>query len=141
MDDIAIGEPITEGDICRILGSRRTVRRKSGDEFLRGPIPLPWLARAAALRGKALAVGIAIWFKHGATKGKPVKASASLLDKLKVNRKSGYRALESLESAGLINVQRQAGRAPIVNIVAVSPAPDGTISGGYRHLVGHFSRW
>ena len=38
------------------------------DLFLKGPIPLPWLAVAATLPGKALAVGIIIWFLQGIQK-------------------------------------------------------------------------
>jgi hypothetical protein len=38
-----------------VLSSKRT------DRFLKGPVPMPWLATAARLPGKALAVGIALW--------------------------------------------------------------------------------
>jgi hypothetical protein len=51
---------------------------KPGQEFLCGPVPLPWLRRAATLRGKALAIGIALWFKAGVTKRGEVKATGTL---------------------------------------------------------------
>jgi hypothetical protein len=91
--------------------------RKRRKEFLRGPIPLGWLHKAAQLRGKALAVGIALWFKAGVTKQFVVKASNTLWSKLGINRKSAYRALTALEHAGLVSVERHAGRAPVVKIL------------------------
>ena len=88
-----------------------------GREFVRGPIPLVWLHKAASLRGKALAVGIALWFKVGITKQREIKASNALWRKLGIHRKSAYRALAALERAGLVAVDRHAGRAPIVVIL------------------------
>ena len=88
------------------------------------PCPLPWLRRAATLRGKALAVGIALWFKAGVTKRAEVKATGTLWEKLGIHRKSAYRGLSALETAGLITIVRHAGRAPLVTILEVTSAPD-----------------
>ena len=33
--------------------------------FIRGPLPLPWFARASQLSGKALHVGVLVWFRSG----------------------------------------------------------------------------
>lgn len=38
-----------------------------GKTFLKGPIPLPWLQGAARLPGKALHVGVVLWFLSGLT--------------------------------------------------------------------------
>ena len=59
-------------------GRRRLPRHQPGEEFLRGPIPLAWLGRAAALRGKTLAVARALWFKAGMNnrqQAQPVKVT------------------------------------------------------------------
>jgi hypothetical protein len=90
---------------------------KSGGRFLRGPVHLDWLSRAAALPGRSLHVAIAVWFMAGLKKTRvvPVSNITGLLFGLDRNAK--YRALEWLETANLISVERQVGRAPVVTIL------------------------
>ena len=115
--------PLTQDRIAAAMQKGRTKlpRHTPGQEFLRGPIPLAWLAQAAALRGKALAVALAIWFKAGATKCPTVRLGRALLVKVSVSRKAGYRGLAALESAGLVVVERHPGRCPVVTICDVAP--------------------
>jgi hypothetical protein len=40
---------------------KRPYRPRRAERFLRGPVPWPWLVRAMALPGKALAVGLILW--------------------------------------------------------------------------------
>ena len=84
--------------------------------FLRGPIPLAWLDRAAALPGKALHVALALWWLHGVTKGKSFKLTQRALDFLHVSRDATDCGLARLEHAGLIQVERRSGQRPIVLI-------------------------
>ena len=108
--------------IDRILASRpRKLRRRQTGKFLKGPVPLAWLARAAALPGKALAVGVALWFEHGIAGRKEIAAGRGLLDQVNVNRKAGYRALRSLETAGLVSVDRHIGQCPRVKLRKAQP--------------------
>ena len=86
--------------------------------FLRGPIPLNWLGSAAALPGKTLHVGIALWWLHGMAKGKPFKLTQKALQTLNVERDAASAALVRLEQAGLIRVERQSGQRPTVSMVA-----------------------
>mgnify|MGYP002526675275 CR=1 FL=1 len=95
------------------------VWRRQG-EFLCGPIPLPWLIPAAALPGKALAVGVALWFKAGVSRTHTVPASGSLLRRFGVGSGARARGLRLLENAGLIEVERHVGRCPVVTICDVS---------------------
>ena len=88
-----------------------------GGKFLKGPIPWPWLSQAGRLQGHALHVGIALWFLAGLKKVGTVTLSSSVLEDLGVSRFSGYRALQALESAGLISVDRHTGRNPLVTIL------------------------
>jgi hypothetical protein len=90
-----------------------------GEEFLRGPIPLVWLSRACRLSPKALAVGLALWFKAGMSKNSPeVVASPGLLKRFGVMaRRTQYQALSNLERAGLVAVDRGRGRCPRVTIL------------------------
>lgn len=85
--------------------------------FLRGPVPLEWLGRAAALPGKTLNVAIALWWRHGITKGKPFKLTQQALKYLHVERDAAGAGLVRLERAGLIKVERRAGQRPIISIV------------------------
>jgi hypothetical protein len=92
-------------------------RLKSGGRFLRGPIPLDWLSRAAALPGRSLHVAIAVWFMAGLKKTAVVPVSNITGLQFGLDRNAKYRALEWLENASLISVERRAGRAPIVTIL------------------------
>lgn len=93
-------------------------------EFLKGPIPLDWLGRAAKLPGKAsLATALAIMFEVGRRRSQEIVLTTAILLRFGVNRKAKYRALIQLENAGLISVVRQPRRNPLV---AVLPINDGT---------------
>ena len=85
-------------------------------KFLRGPVPLAWLQRAAELRGKALAVGLALWFLRGCQKRWTVRLTRRTLQRFAVGRKPGYLGLKNLEAAGLVRVRRRVGRSPVVTI-------------------------
>lgn len=111
-------QPLRQETIDAILKTGQSVRRrKSGGEFLRGPIPMAWLAKAARLRGRALAVGLGVWFKAGLTKQREVQLSGSVLRRLGLHRRVGYRGLAALEGAGLVSVDRHSGRCPVVTIL------------------------
>ena len=90
-----------------------SVRRS---EFLRGPVPMWWLSRAAALPGKALAVGIALWFRVGVNGDAQVRLSGPLLERVGVGRKASYGALKTLAASGLITVRGGRGRRPVVTV-------------------------
>jgi hypothetical protein len=92
---------------------------KKGNQFLRGPIPLDWLSRAAAQPGRSLHVAIAVWFMAGLKKTNVVPISNITSLQFGLDRNAKYRALEWLENANLISVERRAGRAPIVTILEV----------------------
>lgn len=88
--------------------------------FLKGPIPMAWLSKAAKLPGKALNVGIAIWWLHGMSKTKPFKLTGKALDQLDISRDAASSALKRLEAQGLIRVQRAPGQRPAVEILSVA---------------------
>ena len=88
--------------------------------FLKGPIPLAWLNEAAKLPGKALNVGIAIWWLAGMSKTTAFKLTGKALDQLNISRDAASSALKRLESQGLIRVQRAPGQRPTVEILPVA---------------------
>jgi len=88
-------------------------------KFLRGPVPLDWLRRAAELPGCALAVGLALWFLHGCMNQPTVKLTRQTLELFGVKRQAGYLGLKNLEKSGLIRADRHPGRCPIVTILSL----------------------
>lgn len=97
----------------------RLPRHRRGERFLKGPIPWDWLTGAGRLPGKALHVGLAIWHRAGLNCGATVSISLSgLMRELGVQRDAGRRGLQALEDAGLVKVERHAGRKPVVTILS-----------------------
>jgi hypothetical protein len=93
--------------------------------FIKGPLPMPWMERAARLPGKALAVGLLLWFQKGMLGDKPITVSTSLLKRFGVGRKAAGRALTAMARLGLIHADRTAGRLARVRIIPTPPSvPD-----------------
>lgn len=88
-----------------------------GGRFIKGPIPLDWIGRAACLPGKTLHVALALQYLAGLQKTHTVKLGAKALAVLGVARDAKYEALDRLQEAGLIAVERARGRAPVVTIL------------------------
>jgi len=87
-------------------------------QFLKGPIPLDWISRAAKIPGKsALAVGIALWFQAGRTKNKTVVLTSKVMQHFAPNRRAKYEGLKLLEEHNLIQVYRQKSKNPEVTIL------------------------
>jgi hypothetical protein len=98
--------------------SQKPPRHKPGGKFLKGPIPWEWVTISAKLPGKALQVGMVIWFLAGIKNSRTVALSGKTLEGLGVSRYAGYRGLKGLEEANLVTVNRHTGRNPIVTILA-----------------------
>jgi hypothetical protein len=123
----AVPAPIRAARVRQLKPRTRTVAG-----FLKGPIPWPWLMRAAQLPGQAFKVGVAIWHLAGLKKKHTVALSlTSLYEELAVHRDAARRGLSALEAAGLVSVQRHAGRKPIVTILGADTG-DSTASNDAR---------
>jgi len=81
-----------------------------------------WLRAAAKLPGKALAVGVWLWFSSGLTRCPTIKFSVGHLEDWGVPPTTARRALKSLEGAGLVKVERHAGRKALITL---NPAGQG----------------
>jgi hypothetical protein len=88
-----------------------------GEKFLKGPIPLIWLTNAAKLPGRALHVGISLWYLSGLKKTHEVKLTNVVLAKFGVKKDAKRRGLEALEEAGLVSIKRRKNKNPIVTIL------------------------
>lgn len=100
-------------------------RHKSGEHFLRGPIPMSWLCAAsiASGHGSGFNVAMVIWYLSGLNhQARTVKLRGSALRKMGIKRHASYRGLQALESAGLVSVERHPGRSPVVTILSAEVA-------------------
>ncbi len=84
---------------------------------------LDWLMTAAQLPGKSLHVSVALWAIGELQNSRVVALSNSISLRFGLDRNAKYRALAWLEEAGLISVERKAGRAPLVTILECRSAP------------------
>jgi hypothetical protein len=75
-----------------------------------------WLERAARLPGKSMHLAVVLLRIVGAEPTHRVELSNLACERFGLNRNAKYRALRSLEDAGLIAVRRKLGRSPIVTI-------------------------
>jgi hypothetical protein len=95
---------------------RQPPRHRPGELFLKGPIPWTWLTIAAKLPGKALHVGMAIWFLSGVKRSAKVKLPRNTLAELGISRYAARRALLALEKAGLVSVVRSTGVKAVITL-------------------------
>lgn len=88
-------------------------------KFIRGPINLLWIQRAAVLPGRVLHVAVALRYQDGFKRGAQFRIQPSIMRGFGVSPSSLSRALVALERAGLVKVSRATGRAAEVVILSV----------------------
>ena len=81
------------------------------------PVPDAWLETARRLPGKALKIASILWRKSVMLDGAAVNITSNDLIEMNVDRSAKRRALDALESAGLIRVERRNGANPIVTVI------------------------
>jgi hypothetical protein len=96
---------------------KRPAQRRRGKWFLKGPIPGEWLGQAARLPGRVLHVALALCYLAGMEKSPCVKPTWATWKRFGVTPDAGRRGLTALERAGLVSVDRHAGRCPVVTIL------------------------
>jgi hypothetical protein len=88
---------------------------RKADLYLRGPVPLAWLRRAAALTPSALVAALALAFQRGLAGTPEIKISAARFRDLGVERTAKDRGVAALVEAGLVEVKDgKPGRAKTV---------------------------
>lgn len=90
---------------------------KTGEPFLRGPIPMDWLHQAAKLGVSPLWVGCLLWHLAGLKKSSAFLVSNFHLNRWGIERRAKSRALKVLSDAGLITVAGRGKRSPRVTII------------------------
>jgi hypothetical protein len=102
--------------------------KRQSTRYLR-PVPLVWLQAAARLPGRALQVGLALWYLVGVTKSTTVRLSSVRLVGFGVDRSAKRRALTALAGAGLIALDQAPGRNPVVTVITDLPAGADALDG------------
>jgi hypothetical protein len=100
------------------LKAAAPVKRKKADPFVKVPL---WWAEAAAKATRTPKALVWIELLHTAWKAKSATFSfpSGKLRKGGANRHAKRRALEELEAAGLVTIERCRGKNPIVSLVAL----------------------
>jgi len=95
----------------------RPIKRQSEakDPYVR-TIPLSWVYLASGLPGKALHVGIVIWFLSGVNKSQTITLTRKTLKNFGLTPETGRRGLLALESAKLVRVERRGKKSPRVTL-------------------------
>lgn len=95
-------------------------RRRPQEPFLRGPVPMPWLAKAQTLTKAAMGVAIALWFQKGVRgQSGPVKVTGAVRRHMGLSNDQARRGIQALAAAGLLRVRQGGrGRCTVVEIVA-----------------------
>lgn len=95
------------------------VEKRQSEPFLKGPIPISWLNRAACLPGKAINVALAIRWLSDMNNGKPIKLTRKALEFFSVSPDAASDAIRRLECEGLIKVERHLGQRPMIKMLPV----------------------
>ena len=99
--------------------NRRSQKQPHG-EFLKGPVPMSWIRTVGKLPGKALSVGVVLFFLAGLKRSTVrIQLSSRELLKIGVNRFAKYRALKTMADAGLITVDSHIGLSPVITILNI----------------------
>lgn len=86
-------------------------------KFLKGPVPLDWLTAAARLPGKAINVGIALWWLAGMSKTGILKLTRQSQLALHLSKDAERDGLRRLQQAGLIELTARPGQRHSVRII------------------------
>jgi hypothetical protein len=100
-------------------------KTRSRQPFFRGPIPLNWLSAAACLPGRTLHVALALRHTAALQKSLTIKVPRRMRETFGISDGLYGLALRRLEGAGLVSVERENGRAPVVTINSLTDTQEG----------------
>jgi hypothetical protein len=112
-----IGSPL-EKEIETEVSRKSKVRHQG--RFLKGPIPMHLIAKAAKLPGQALALYLAVHHQTTLTCKDLVTLPSNLLAELGISRDAKARGLRHLEQASLIRIERSCGRSVRVGLTTAN---------------------
>ena len=98
-----------------------TYRGRVHGLFIRGPVPVAWIAVAGKLGVSVLLFGNALWYLCGRNYNKLTFSVSNVsLAEFGLSRQAKYRALEALERAGLIKAHRSGKRSISVTLLCAA---------------------
>ena len=116
------------------VGTRkRPPRHRSGESFIKGPIPYPWLASACRLPGSGLHVAMACRFLCCRYRQPNRWGLEAIARGLRISKRSAQRGLHAAELAGLLAVVREPGCKLTVSVLDIPGRKPGP---GHRPLYG-----
>ena len=99
-------------------------RHHPGEHFLKGPVPFSWLAKAGRCGGRALHVGIILWYRAGLERSPTIRIPSWVALAFGLNRNAKSRGLQALEEVGLVSVARATGRSPVITLLDAQASSD-----------------
>lgn len=83
-------------------------------------VPCSWLKKIYPLPGSSLKTALAIWRTYRMKNSQnPIKLTKKYCETVGLTRQTRLRGLLALEKAGLVEVDFQAGRAPIITLLDI----------------------
>ena len=117
-EDFILKGPFTTSKRGRVI-----VKNRMTEKFIKGPILLPWVLRAATWGKSTLLVGLILWFMWGMRNEKTFRMGIRDIAKLTgFTRLTVLRAIKKLEKNSLIFVLREPGRKLVITINRTSTA-------------------
>ena len=113
-------QPLSPEQVGKALSQPRGGHPQKAEKgmFLKGPVPLRWLERAAASGGKCLTLGVVLWLLRGLKRKSVFALEHKWCTRLGMGRRAVRDSLSRLEAEGLISVERRNGRCPRVTVLA-----------------------
>ncbi len=97
---------------------KASYKPKQGDSFIRGPIPLDWVAKLNQETPVCFKMGIYLWFIAGLAKSSRFKVNLSdkRLSLFGLSRTTASKSLKRIQKIGLVSVVRRAGQTSEVTL-------------------------
>lgn len=122
LKDYEVKSPVPVGAKGRVI-----VQQYLKEPFLKGPVPLRWLVKAANLGKCALMVGLIFWYMDGMRSQKTFRMrERDIKGLLKVSKWTVLRGIKRLELNGLIFVLREPGCKLVVTLNRVVSSRGGS---------------
>ena len=94
-------------------------KKRTRGRFLRGPVPMDWIAQAHGCGGKAGLMGIVLWHLAGMKNAHTVIVTNVEVARWGMDRFAKGRALKALAGAELITIKQTGKRSPLVTILNI----------------------
>jgi hypothetical protein len=114
---------LDEDLLANLQLSGKSSGHRSREKFLKGPIPWPWLVRAAHLPGRAAILSLLLWRMAGCRKSRTMPLSLNAAKELGLSRYAVRRGVRALKAAGLVSIRTIPGRCLEITILDVTEEP------------------